>query len=95
MKVHIVYIGGCDYWSFVIVQAQTEPKQRVLFHYSVCYTEQGCLHDIQEVSDSHWCCPYTLGCGNKEIIFFVGSCLATKVFTANLPAMGRGWVIIK
>ena len=26
---------------------------------------------------------------------FVGSCLATKVFIDNLPAMGRGWVIIK
>ena len=26
---------------------------------------------------------------------FVGSCLATKVFTGNLPAMERGWVIIK
>ena len=25
----------------------------------------------------------------------VGSCLATKVFIGNLPAMGRGWVIIK
>ena len=24
----------------------------------------------------------------------VGSCLATKVFIGNLPAMGRGWVII-
>ena len=26
---------------------------------------------------------------------FVGSCLATKVFIGNLPAMGRGWVIIE
>ena len=26
---------------------------------------------------------------------FVGSCLATKVFIGNLPAMGMGWVIIK
>ena len=26
---------------------------------------------------------------------FVGSCPATKVFIGNLPAMGRGWVIIK
>ena len=26
---------------------------------------------------------------------FVGSCLATKVFIGNLPAIGRGWVIIK
>ena len=25
----------------------------------------------------------------------VGSCLATKVFIGNLPALGRGWVIIK
>ena len=25
----------------------------------------------------------------------VGSCLANKVFIGNLPAMGRGWVIIK
>ena len=25
----------------------------------------------------------------------VGSCLATKVFIGNLPAMGRDWVIIK
>ena len=25
---------------------------------------------------------------------FVGSCLATIVFIGNLPAMGRGWVII-
>ena len=25
----------------------------------------------------------------------VSSCLATKVFIGNLPAMGRGWVIIK
>ena len=29
------------------------------------------------------------------IIVFVGSCLPTKVFIGNLPAMGRGWVIIK
>ena len=26
---------------------------------------------------------------------FVGSCLATKVFVGDLPAMGRGWVIMK
>ena len=26
---------------------------------------------------------------------FVGSCLATKVFIGNLPAMRWGWVIIK
>ena len=26
---------------------------------------------------------------------FVGSYLATKVFIGNLPATGRGWVIIK
>ena len=26
---------------------------------------------------------------------FVGSYLATKVFIGNLPAMGRGWAIIK
>ena len=26
---------------------------------------------------------------------FLCSCLATKVFIGNLPAMGRGWVIIK
>ena len=26
---------------------------------------------------------------------FVGSCLATKVFIGNLPAMGREWVIMK
>ena len=26
---------------------------------------------------------------------FVGSYLATEVFTGNLTAMGRGWVIIK
>ena len=26
---------------------------------------------------------------------FVGSYLATKVFIGNLPAPGRGWVIIK
>ena len=29
------------------------------------------------------------------VCVFVGSCLATKVFIGNLPAMGRGWVIIK
>ena len=29
------------------------------------------------------------------VCVFVGSCLANKVFTVNLPAMGRGWVIIK
>ena len=29
------------------------------------------------------------------VYVFVGSCLATKVFIGNLPAMGRGWVIIK
>ena len=28
-------------------------------------------------------------------VLFVGSCLATKVFIGNLPAMGRDWVIIK
>ena len=26
---------------------------------------------------------------------FVGSCLVTKVFRGNLPATGRGWIIIK
>ena len=31
----------------------------------------------------------------KCIFPLVGSCLATKVFIGNLPAMGRGWVIIK
>ena len=38
-----------------------------------------------------WCgmCVCTCMC------VFVGSCLATKVFIGNLPAMGRGWVIIK
>ena len=30
-----------------------------------------------------------------HVCVFVGSCLATKVFIGNLPAMGRGWVIIK
>ena len=29
------------------------------------------------------------------VCVFVGSCLATKVFIGNLPAVGRGWVIIK
>ena len=29
------------------------------------------------------------------VFIFVGSCLATKVFIGNLPAMGRGWIIIK
>ena len=29
------------------------------------------------------------------VCMFVGSCLATKVFIGNLPATGRGWVIIK
>ena len=29
------------------------------------------------------------------VCVFVGSYLATKVFIGNLPAMGRGWVIIK
>ena len=28
------------------------------------------------------------------VCVFVGSCLATKVFIGNLPAMGRRWVII-
>ena len=31
----------------------------------------------------------------RNVSVFVGSCLATKVFIGNLPAMGRGWVIIK
>ena len=30
-----------------------------------------------------------------HIQMLVGSCLATKAFIGNLPAMGRGWVIIK
>ena len=29
------------------------------------------------------------------VCVFVGSYLATKVFIGNLPATGRGWVIIK
>ena len=29
------------------------------------------------------------------VCVFVGSCLATKVFIGNLPATGRGCVIIK
>ena len=33
--------------------------------------------------------------GYEAILYFVGSCLATKVFIGNFPAMGRGWVIIK
>ena len=34
-------------------------------------------------------------CVYNSIYVFVGSCLATKVFIGNLPAMRRGWVIIK
>ena len=33
--------------------------------------------------------------GVVYVCTFVGSCLATKVFIGNLPAMRRGWVIIK
>ena len=29
------------------------------------------------------------------VCVFVGSCLAAKVFIANLPATGRGWVTIE
>ena len=50
--------------------------------FRVIYGTVGCLHDIQEVSNSpitillyHWtrCCPYTLGCGNKVIILCHGA----------------------
>ena len=34
-------------------------------------------------------------CARVCMCVFVGSYLATKVFIANLPATGRGWVIIK
>ena len=34
-------------------------------------------------------------CVHVCMCVFVGSCLATKVFIGNLPATGRGWVIIK
>ena len=30
-----------------------------------------------------------------HVLVFVGSYLATKVFIGNLPATGRGWVIMK
>ena len=39
---------------------------------------------------------YEIYCSSDWSTFvLVGSCLATKVFIGNLPAMGRGWVIIK
>ena len=40
-------------------------------------------------------CKYICMCTyyNECVCVFVGSCLATKVFIGNLPAMGRGWVI--
>ena len=41
-----------------------------------------------------WSCEQCVGVG-VCVCVFVGSCLATKVFIGNLPAMGRGWVIIK
>ena len=31
----------------------------------------------------------------SHVCVFVGICLATYVFIGNLPATGRGWVIIK
>ena len=34
-------------------------------------------------------------CVCMHVCVFVGSCLATKLFIGNLPATGRGWVIIK
>ena len=44
----------------------------------------------------NFCIPiYVRVCVCVCVCVFVGSCLATKVFTGNLPAMGRGWVIIK
>ena len=38
---------------------------------------------------------YVYVCVCTCAFMFIGSCLATKVFIGNFPAMGRGWVIIK
>ena len=38
---------------------------------------------------------YNVQCHGAYEYLHVGSCLATKVFIGNLPAMERGWVIIK
>ena len=38
-------------------------------------------------------CVYMCVC--VHVCALVGSCLATNVFISNLPAIGRGWVIIK
>ena len=44
----------------------------------------------------HVCvCAYAYVSVSVCACIFVGSCLATKLFIGNLPAMGRGWVIIK
>ena len=42
-----------------------------------------------------WCARAHAACVCMCVCVFVGSCLATKVFIGNLPAMGREWVIIK
>ena len=36
-----------------------------------------------------------MGVSENCVYKFVGSCLATKVFIGNLPAMGREWVTIE
>ena len=39
-------------------------------------------------------CTCVCVCVHVCVCVFVGSCLATKIFIGNLPAMGRGWVIV-
>ena len=43
------------------------------------------------ITRSQYVCVYVRIC---TLYMFIGSCLATKVFIGNLPAMGWGWVII-
>ena len=56
------------------------------------------VHSVTCVSHACMCiinCIYIITLLHMAACILVGSCLATKVFIDNLPAMGRGWVIIK
>ena len=48
------------------------------------------MHTIATLCDVCVCV-----CVCVHVCVFVGSYLATKVFIDNLPAAGRGWIIIK
>ena len=66
-------------------------------HICICAHMSVCRYVYVFVDQHVLICVCTCVCARVHVCMcvFVGSCLATKVFIGNLPAMGRGWVIIK